>query len=227
MKSGPGRPIVREALDRRVEAAYGFALLLTMTSILVTIAAGGGKSAPIAAGLMQGLTLVAVLLVSGARGWWIGALLMASTVVTLLASLTAWLVGATFPVVPVVSAVIVGAAIVAVMRRLRDFHAVTVQMVLGLLTVYLLIGLLFAHVDLLVSGLVGGFFVGGQEQAAAFVYFSYVTLATVGYGDLTPVAGLPQALAVLEALVGQLYLVSVVALAVGRFGLERGARRER
>lgn len=118
------------------------------------------------------------------------------------------------------------AAVAAVARRLREFRTVSMQMVLGLLTIYLLIGLFFAYVDLAVAVLLGGFFVSGPVRLSSHVYFSYVTLATVGYGDFTPAEGLPQALAVLEALIGQLYLVSVVALAVGRFGLERGAPRE-
>jgi hypothetical protein len=50
------------------------------------------------------------------------------------------------------------------------------------------------------------------------LYFSYVTLSTVGYGDLSPAADLPRALAVLEMLAGQIYLVTVVALIVGHLG---------
>jgi voltage-gated potassium channel Kch len=48
------------------------------------------------------------------------------------------------------------------------------------------------------------------------VYFSYVTLATVGYGDYTPAGDLGRTLVVGEALLGQLYLVTVVALLVSR-----------
>ena len=48
------------------------------------------------------------------------------------------------------------------------------------------------------------------------LYFSYVTLATLGYGDYTPAGNLGHALAVLEALIGQLYLVTVVAVVVTR-----------
>ena len=52
------------------------------------------------------------------------------------------------------------------------------------------------------------------------VYFSYVTLATLGYGDYTPAGDLGHTMAVVEALTGQLYLVTVVALLVSRL---RGA----
>lgn len=53
------------------------------------------------------------------------------------------------------------------------------------------------------------------------LYFSYITLTTVGYGDLTPDSGLTRALVVVEALSGQLYLVTVVAVLVGNFGMSR------
>jgi voltage-gated potassium channel len=54
-----------------------------------------------------------------------------------------------------------------------------------------------------------------------YMYFSFITLATVGYGDLTPQGGLGRALAVLEGLFGQIYLVTAVAALVGNLGRTR------
>jgi hypothetical protein len=63
----------------------------------------------------------------------------------------------------------------------------------------------------------GSFFLQGTDGTRALrTYFSYVTLATLGYGDYTPAGNLGHALAVVEALLGQLYLVTVVALLVAR-----------
>jgi uncharacterized membrane protein len=63
---------------------------------------------------------------------------------------------------------------------------------------------------------------------ADFLYFSFVTLTTTGYGDLTAAGGLGRAVAVLEALFGQLYLVTIVALIVSRMArVERPARRRK
>jgi voltage-gated potassium channel Kch len=59
----------------------------------------------------------------------------------------------------------------------------------------------------------------------SFQYFSFITLTTVGYGDLTPGTELGQLLASLEALTGQLFLVSVVALVVGNLGRDLPHRR--
>jgi hypothetical protein len=55
----------------------------------------------------------------------------------------------------------------------------------------------------------------GSKPGLNFVYFSYVTLATVGYGDIIPVSGPAKTLAVAEAILGQMYLVVVVAKLVG------------
>jgi voltage-gated potassium channel Kch len=62
---------------------------------------------------------------------------------------------------------------------------------------------------------------------ADYLYFSFVTLTTTGYGDLTARSDLARMLAVTEALIGQLYLVSVVALVIGNIGRERPRARAR
>ena len=66
----------------------------------------------------------------------------------------------------------------------------------------------------------------GAGRAVDYVYFSYVTMSTVGYGDLTARGDLARMLAVTEALIGQLYLVTIVALLVGNLGRVR-QRNER
>jgi hypothetical protein len=118
---------------------------------------------------------------------------------------------------------------IAIAWRLLHHTRVTTQTVLGALCIYVLIGLVFANADYgvqLVSG--NSFFAqSGTHGPADFAYFSYITMATVGYGDLTPATGFPRTLAVLEALMGQIFLVVLVARLVGmytpsfRWGLER------
>jgi hypothetical protein len=99
--------------------------------------------------------------------------------------------------------------------------------VLGVLCIYLLMGMfcasLFGAIDRL-----GGqpFFAGGIAATTSnCLYFSFTTLTTVGYGDLTARTGLGHTLAVSEALVGQIYLVTVVALLVANLGRARGGAR--
>ena len=53
------------------------------------------------------------------------------------------------------------------------------------------------------------------------LYFSFVTITTVGYGDFTAATDLGRSLAITEALIGQIYLVTVVAAIVGGLGARR------
>ena len=57
------------------------------------------------------------------------------------------------------------------------------------------------------------------------MYFSFITMASVGYGDLTPQGGPGRALAVTEGLLGQIYLVTAVAALVGNLGRTRTPRQ--
>ena len=59
---------------------------------------------------------------------------------------------------------------------------------------------------------------GADVTQSSRVYFSFTTLTTTGYGDYTPATSAGHALAVVEMLVGQLYLVTVIGVLVGSFG---------
>jgi hypothetical protein len=105
-----------------------------------------------------------------------------------------------------------------------DQGEVNAQSVTGAICIYLLLGLAFTFVYGAVAALDSGpFFTQGTDGTLSTrLYFSYITLATVGYGDYTPSGDGGHMLAVLEALAGQLYLVTVVALLVSRVGHKRG-----
>lgn len=92
-------------------------------------------------------------------------------------------------------------------------HAVRDRL-FGAVVLYLLIGLLWAVAYAILDSMVPGAFTGVPEHdksAADWAYFSFVTLTTVGYGDITPVVRLARTLAILEALVGQLYPAVIIA----------------
>jgi Ion channel len=99
-------------------------------------------------------------------------------------------------------------------------NEVNSRSVAGAICVYMLFGLLFMFLFGVLTVLGHGpFFAQGTDGTRALrLYFSFTTLATLGYGDYTPANNLGHALAVLEALIGQLYLVTVVAVVVTRLG---------
>jgi hypothetical protein len=125
-------------------------------------------------------------------------------------------------------AVVVAATILAIGRRVLSHPAVTAQTVLGGLSAYLLIGFLFTGLYSAVAHLgSGSFFADGQPaNSSTLQYFSFVTMTTTGYGDFTPVGSAPRSLAVLEALLGQIFLVTLVARLVAMFGQPRPGLRQ-
>jgi len=148
---------------------------------------------------------------------------VAAVAVTLALLMTYLKVPVVSPAAPLLWGLIVLAAMAAILRRIFQYEAVNVQAVLGLLTFYLLLGVLFGYIFAFV-GVGTVFFAGGQSDHASYVYYSFITITTTGYGDLVPAEGLPRALGVAEALSGQLYLVSVVAAAVGNIASRRKDR---
>ncbi|MET0512916.1 MAG: potassium channel family protein [Thermoleophilaceae bacterium] len=116
---------------------------------------------------------------------------------------------------------IIGAGLV---RDIRAEGGVSTRTLSGVLAIYVLLGMFFSFLDAAV-GEIGStpFFAGGPvTDRSDYLYFSYVTLSTVGYGDLVAATDVGRALAVSEALIGQIYLVTVVALIVSN--LRPGAR---
>jgi Ion channel len=114
-------------------------------------------------------------------------------------------------------AVAPAAVVVGVLRGLRRRQGVTVEAVFGALCLYMLVGFVFAFIYGVV-GAVGGrpFFANhGSATPPHYLYFSFTTLTTVGYGDYTAASNLGHTLSNLEALTGQIYLVTVVSVIVG------------
>ena len=123
---------------------------------------------------------------------------------------------------------------IVIVRGLRTRQRVDVQLVLAAVTIYLLIGMIsavaFSFAGLLegdpllhIAGTASNEAASGDGTFRERVYLSFVTLATVGYGDVTPANGTARAIAMLTALVGQLYLVVAVATAVTMVASERGS----
>ena len=119
-------------------------------------------------------------------------------------------------------AVVVAVAPVSIARAVLRNPDVSVPTLAGALTVYLLLGLFFSSIYRALGAFDAPFFVQtDSESASNAVYFSFTTLTTTGFGDLTARTDLSRSIVVLEALTGQVYLVTVVALVVSHIGLAR------
>jgi hypothetical protein len=103
-------------------------------------------------------------------------------------------------------ALLVTATLPITLNRVLHHRRITYETVLGALCAYVLIFL--AVSDLRDSPF---FAQPGAHSQSEYLYFSFVALTTLGFGDLSPSVGLPQALTVLEALFGNIFLVTLVA----------------
>ena len=121
------------------------------------------------------------------------------------------------------------ALVFGVIRQFRETQAVTLQTMFGVLCLYLLIGLIFGVAYATVNDLSSTSFFNppGSYGRDDFLYFSYTTLTTVGYGDLVAATNLGRSLAITEALLGQLYLVSVVAVIISNLEAVRPGQRRK
>ncbi|NIM70810.1 MAG: hypothetical protein GTN86_09540 [Xanthomonadales bacterium] len=174
--------------------------------------------------VLVGLVLAAVRTVS-ARGFPFHAAAGLATI-ALIAQVTLLLVGSEW--LELVRYLSYAAFLVLVIGLLlRDIvvrsSEVTFELILGAINVYLMAGVAFsfAHATLewLQPGAYGGMeaAVGTADQLLPFTYFSFVTLTTLGYGDITPVNPMAATLSTLEAIFGQLYLAVLVARLVGLY----------
>jgi len=104
------------------------------------------------------------------------------------------------------------------LRLIRE-EGVTVQAVAGALAIYLLVGLLFASAIAFVTKVDSTpyFAQGSHINNGDIVYYSFTVMTTTGFGDYTAAHPVGHALAVLEMLTGQLYLVTVIGILVGNF----------
>jgi hypothetical protein len=205
--------------ERRV--GYGVALLLLVASLVVTAASPIGRWAVAVSVGLRSATFASVAVAAGVSPRlvrWVG-LVAILTFASSAGSVVALGAGTPYPVV--VELLLAIGSIVFVVRDLAPRRVVTRQTVLGALCVYLFLGTAFAAVFGLVALSDVAMFASGDGTPRDHLYFSLITLTTVGYGDLVPGSDLSRILAAVEALLGQLYLVTVVALAVGRLAGDR------
>jgi hypothetical protein len=208
----------------RAPDAYGILLVLIILSLVVAAVLGDTAAGPGLVVLIEGGVVLFALWTSRSGRHVLRVALVGVPIIVIVGAV---LSGRTSDlasgIISWASAALCLAAIGAIVRRLAAHPRVDGVTILGALSAYLLIGSFFASVYAGIDAFAAQpFFV---EPAAPdpvdYYYFSYVTLTTTGYGDFTAAGDIGRMLAVTEALLGQLYLVSVVALVIGNIGRER------
>jgi hypothetical protein len=221
----------RESLRRRVAARsaeglrpalrgrYGLLLLLLIVNYLLSAFSHAGLAEPLQ------VALFGVVLLLSLRGSplnprqvrlldWVT---LAGTAAALAAALTGTDIG--YGLAELWKGLILLLSAVFIVRRVLARPTVTVQSIYGALSAYLIVGLMFASFYAAMWHLSHQpFFANGQTaEPQTFQYFSFTTLTTLGYGDFVAVNNGGRAVAVIEALVGQVFLATLVARLVAAF----------
>jgi hypothetical protein len=214
-------PFIAE--EARWADRYGLLFLLILLSLVLT--AANTTWLKIASVLVQGGVVLFAFLAAraGRRAWRVAVVLVPLAVILGIAGRSFGDSRAAESVAAAMNLVLPAAAIVVLGRRIVMEPFVSSRTIIGLLCVYLLIGMTFAATYITVAVVSDEpFFVQTDHaEPVDFTYFSLVTLATVGYGDFTAANPMPRMLAAIEGLTGQLYLVTVVAVAVSRVRTRR------
>jgi len=109
--------------------------------------------------------------------------------------------------------------------------SITSNDIVGAICIYMLLGLIWAILYLFIAQAVPESFNGlsqasWQENFSAGVYFSFVTITTLGYGDISPILPLARSLVVMEAIVGVFYMAILVASLIGVRMSDRAAAKK-
>jgi len=106
--------------------------------------------------------------------------------------------------------------VVLLVNNLLSYRKVTADLIYCAISTYFLIGIMWSGIYIVLEGISPGSF-SGISEASDLLYFSFVTLTTVGFGDITPQSIISKRLAVFEAAMGCIYLAVIIAMIVGRY----------
>ncbi len=209
-----------------------FGLVLALTALAIVALALVDLSAPagdlvagvgsIATSALVGATLLLAMRASGLRLMWrrVADVLVALVLIIIIAQIVHGLFSetplfATEGTRPLSLLILSALAPLLVMRRLLQHRTVTGGTLFGAVSAFLLLPIAFCYAFLTIDELQGTPFFGQVQPTTSFMYFSLSNITTVGYGDLTAVTPLARLVATAEAVSGQVYLVTFVAMLVG------------
>ena len=212
----------------RVADAFGLVLLLVLTTyVLESLVPFGGWTAPLITATAVAAGIVS-LVSARARHPVVRAGVIAGAAAVVLAVIAA---AVDSPTALGAAALLVfgllATATVEVLAAVIGEERVGFRTILGAISVYVQLGLLFVFVYVAVDRLQGGLFFGQTIRTGDYVFFSVTTLTTTGYGNLVPAGQPGRMIAGLEMLVGQIFLVTLIAglVSLWRPGSWRRGRR--
>ncbi len=214
-KPQPGTSVASVIYRRRI--------LILLCCVLALPIAGPLLKHFVAVNLLMDI-VITLILISGVnavcetpRKRWIGIALavpmLVSTWIGYFSAARGWLIASNLS-----GAFFVGYTVIVLLGYIMSRKHVTASVIQGAIVIYFLLGVLWGFLFNLIEMIQPGsinFPAGIEKDSLNYIYFSFVTLTTLGYGDFTPRTPVAGHLAVLEALAGQLYLAVLVARLVG------------
>jgi voltage-gated potassium channel len=221
--------------------SYGLLLVLLFADYLLLSLVDNTRWFGLVVGLPISLTLLLALKTSQShpRGIHAAQLAVIFTLVAGLANAIFHFTGGDGAVILLISLLLAVTPFV-ILRRILTMKMVSVETILGALCVYLLIGIFFtlvftgiARIEPVIYGTPlpqAHWFLAqspAEHPVSDYLYLSFVTITTVGFGDLTPLTKLARSVVVLEAIIGQIFMVTLVARLVAMYGTERSVGNPR
>jgi hypothetical protein len=194
--------------------SYGMVLLLILVTYGMSVSLRGRWSAPVVL-LVQIVTVWFALRTSKARRsvrLTADVALVAAGAVALVDLIVRKGEGESLPAIFIIGSALYVIAPFSIVRHLITRKAVDLETMLGAVAAYLLIGLSLAYVYRFLGGVQSAPFFGsgGAGTLSQDIFFSFTTLTTTGYGNLVPAGQPGQSLAVMEMIIGQLFLVTAL-----------------
>ena len=210
-----------ERFERSSDAYLAVVVMLLILIVVPILTVGSETFQRISTAAVVGLTVTLSMAASKAHRWairasWIASLMIVAAIV--------------FPESPkelaVVSGIALGILMIAtpsvIIRRIARHETITATTMWGAIAAYLAVGMAFSlmYAAVYVAD-PSSFPTISDGRLGDFNYFSYVTMTTLGYGDIAPASDLTRAMAVVHTLVGQIFLVVIVARVVSLLGRTR------
>jgi len=214
----------------RARDAFGLVLILVLfTYVLASVLEDRGWTAVLIT-ISTSATAIVALTSAHSRPRLVRSAMVAAALAVLLS-----VIGAIFggrlclSITSFIVIVLLGVGMGAVLQRVVTSGSVSSRTILGAISVYASLGLLFTYAYALVDRIEGGSFFGPEVpiEAGDLLFFSYTTLTTTGYGNLVPEGQVGHMLSGLEMMVGQIFLVTLVAGLVSLWRPGEGIMRRR